>query len=84
MEDRYNKNFYIVMEYLRPFVSHNYIISSKHQKQLFENGKQGTLEKKKITNELGVYGVLVKLEFNQFVVYILLNDFKKWRRNCHE
>ncbi|RNA00504.1 glutathione synthetase-like isoform X2 [Brachionus plicatilis] len=60
MEDRYNKDFYIVMEYLRPLISHNYIISSKYQQKLYETGKQGTLEKKKITNELGVYGVLVK------------------------
>lgn len=60
MEDRYNKNFYIVMEYLRPLVSYNYIISSKYQQQQYKEGQQGNLEKKKITNELGVYGVFVK------------------------
>lgn len=75
MEERYNKNFYIVMEYLRPFVSHNYIISSKYQQQLYETGKQGTLEKKKITNELGVYGVLVKFVFYLILNSILLNNF---------
>ncbi|CAF0731917.1 unnamed protein product [Brachionus calyciflorus] len=59
-EDKYNKDLYIVMEYLRPQVTYNYIISSKLQQKLYETGQKDLFEKKEITNELGVYGVLVK------------------------
>lgn len=48
------------MEYLRPAISDNFIISPKSQQNLYQSGKEGTLNKISITNELGIYGVLVK------------------------
>jgi hypothetical protein len=57
-EALYNKENYIVMELLKPFVTENYIISAKSQQQLIQNNSQ--VKKSKINNELGIYGVLVK------------------------
>ncbi len=54
----YNKDRYVVMDILYPFVSENYIISSRREKIYNKNGDE-LLEKIKITNELGIYGVLI-------------------------
>jgi hypothetical protein len=59
-DELYNKERYIVMELLKPAISENYIISPKLQQNLVQSGKESLLEKENITNELGVYGVLVK------------------------
>ena len=49
------KDLYVVMEFLRPIAHDNYIISSKSQK---DNKK--LLHKLPITNELGIYGTLIR------------------------
>ena len=59
-DELYNRERYIVMELLKPAISENYIISPKLQQKLVQSGKGSLLEKEKITNELGLYGVLVK------------------------
>lgn len=59
-DDIYNRDRYIVMELLKPSVTHNYLISAKSQHKNSQNGKNVSLEKSYITNELGIYGVLVK------------------------
>ena len=56
----YNKERYIVMELLKPVITENFIISPKLQHSLVQSEKLSLLEKENITNELGVYGVLVK------------------------
>jgi len=56
-----NRDFYIVMELLKPLVSYNYIISPKLQAEAANNVKQKyRLDKIKITNELGIYGVYLR------------------------
>lgn len=60
IDELYNKERYIVMELLKPVISENYIISPKLQQKLVQANNQLLLNKEKITNELGVYGVLVK------------------------
>jgi len=59
-DELYNRERYIVMELLKPAISENYIVSPKLQQKLVQSGKGSLLEKEKITNELGIYGVLVK------------------------
>jgi hypothetical protein len=59
-DDIYNRDRYIVMELLKPSVTQNYLISAKNQQKNSQNGKNDLLEKSYITNELGIYGVLVK------------------------
>lgn len=56
----YNKESFIVQELLKPLISENYIISPKIQQKLVQSDKKDLLQKENITNELGVYGVLVK------------------------
>ncbi len=63
-EDIYNKERYIAMERLRPVESKNYIISSKYHSNLI---KSPDLKKISITNELGVFGVLVRDEQNVYI-----------------
>jgi hypothetical protein len=59
-DDIYNKDRYIVMELLKPSVTQNYLVSAKNQHKNSQNGRNSILEKSYITNELGIYGVLVK------------------------
>lgn len=59
-KEMYNKDMYIVMELLRPVTSNNYIISPKSQLALSKVGSSDLLSKMQITNELGIYGVLVR------------------------
>ena len=47
------------MELLRPVITNNYIISPKSQMCAKKNGDD-SLTKIKITNELGIYGVIVQ------------------------
>jgi hypothetical protein len=54
-EEKYDPNRYIVMELLKPAITENYIISWK---SVYDN--QSKLQKTKITNELGVYGVYLR------------------------
>jgi len=56
----YNKESFIVQELLKPLISENYIISPKIQQKLIQSDNKDLLQKENITNELGVYGVLVK------------------------
>ena len=56
----FNKESFIVQELLKPLISENYIISPKLQQKLIQSESKELLQKEKITNELGVYGVLVK------------------------
>jgi hypothetical protein len=56
----YNKESFIVQELLKPLISENYIISPKIQQKLVQSDNKDLLQKENITNELGVYGVLVK------------------------
>lgn len=66
VDDVYNKDLYIVMELLRPPVSQNYIISAKSQMKKYNQNasnvekKVSLLDKIEITNELGIYGVILK------------------------
>ena len=65
LEDKYRRELYIVMELLQPTISNNIIISPKgQQKKALLQDEIGhapsSLEQTQITNELGVYGVLVK------------------------
>lgn len=57
-EDLYKRDRYIVMERLRPVVSQNYFISPRNQ--MYLQRTSGKLEKTEVTNELGIYGVLVR------------------------
>ena len=59
MEDIYNRDRYIVMEKLRPTESKNFLITSKYHSNML---KSNELKRIDITNELGVYGVLVRDE----------------------
>lgn len=54
-----NKNLFIVMDLIKPVYTENYIISPKSQQMLASS--QQKLSKTQITNELGIYGVLVRL-----------------------
>lgn len=56
----YNKESFIVQELLKPLITENYIISPKIQQKLVQSDNKDLLQKENITNELGVYGVLVK------------------------
>ena len=59
--DVYNRQRYIVMELLRPVISNNFLISARSQQSLrAKSGTRRLVEKAEITNELGVFGVLVK------------------------
>ena len=60
IDEMYNKDMYIVMELLRAVTSNNYIISPKSQLALSKIGSSDLLNKIQITNELGIYGVLVR------------------------
>lgn len=60
LDELYNRERYIVMELLKPVISENYIVSPKLQQKLHLSNSEVLLQKEKITNELGVYGVLVK------------------------
>jgi len=59
-----NKQRYIVMELLKPPITENVIVSSKSQQKLANTGN--LLHVSKITNELGIFGVLVRFEENFF------------------
>ena len=54
------KDLYVVMELLRPMAVDNYIISPKSQREMIQNGDTVLLKKVAVTNELGVYGTIVK------------------------
>ena len=58
-DHKYKRDLYIIMELLRPVTSSNYIISPKLQMNAKKSGGE-CLNKISITNELGVYGVLVQ------------------------
>jgi hypothetical protein len=71
--DIYDKNIYIAMEFLRPLVSDNYIISATVQQKLNKSidandsaipapikNDKFMFKKALITNELGIYGVTVR------------------------
>ena len=71
--ENYDRNLYIAMELLRTLVSDNYIISSQSQRALTQSLEERgekilpaikndrfLLKKQLITNELGIYGVLVR------------------------
>jgi len=53
-----NKQRYIVMERLKPAVVENVLISSRAQKKLAISGEMVGVSQ--ITNELGMFGVLVR------------------------
>lgn len=53
-----NKDSFIVMDLIKPVATNNFIISSKKQKGL--KTIQSKFSKIKISNELGIYGVLVR------------------------
>ena len=55
-----NKQRYIVMELLKPPITKNVIVSSKSQQKLASSGN--LVQVSKITNELGIFGVLVRFE----------------------
>jgi hypothetical protein len=59
-----NKQRYIVMELLKPPITENVIVSSKSQQKLANTGN--LVHMSKITNELGIFGVLVRFEENFF------------------
>ena len=62
-DHKYKRELYIAMELLRPVVTNNFIISPKIQMNNKKLGKD-CLNKISITNELGIYGVLVQLVLN--------------------
>ena len=53
-----NKQRYIVMERLKPTIVDNVIVSSRTQQRLATKGEMVSVSK--ITNELGMFGVLVR------------------------
>jgi hypothetical protein len=53
-----NKDLFIVMEKIKPVITDNYIVSPKQQAKLHDSDQK--LRKVQITNELGIFGVLVK------------------------
>jgi hypothetical protein len=59
-----NKQRYIVMELLKPPITENVIVSSKSQQKLANTGN--LVHMSKITNELGIFGVLVRFDENFF------------------
>jgi glutathione synthase len=58
-DHKFKRELYVVMELLRPAISKNFLISPKLQMIAKQSGKE-CLTKINITNELGIYGVLVK------------------------
>jgi hypothetical protein len=54
-----NKDLFIVMDLIKPVLTNNYIISPKGQQKLYNSNKK-KLGKVQISNELGIYGVLVR------------------------
>ena len=56
-DDPYQSERYIVMERLAPRVSHNYLISAQAQQRLAREG--APLTPTAITNEFGVYGIML-------------------------
>lgn len=53
-----NKDLFIVMNKINPVSSENYIVSAHSQCKMADS--QQKLTKMRITNELGIYGVLVR------------------------
>ena len=53
-----NKDLFIVMNKINPVSSENYIVSAHSQCKVTDS--QQKLTKMRITNELGIYGVLVR------------------------
>lgn len=53
-----NKDLFIVMNKINPASSENYIVSAHSQCKVVDS--QQKLTKMRITNELGIYGVLVR------------------------
>ncbi len=71
----FNKDFYIVMELLKPLVSNNYIISSKLQAEKTSKLEERyRLKKVKITNELGIYGVYLRYNHTKTYKYSCLSN----------
>ncbi len=60
-----SKNRYIVMELLKPPISKNVIISSTSQQKLSTTGN--LVQISNITNEIGIFGVLVRFGENNFI-----------------
>ncbi len=59
VKSKNTRGLYILMELLNPVVNENYIISANTISMAKKGGK-GLLEKIKITNEIGIFGVLVQ------------------------
>ena len=56
----YHRDSYIAMERLKPIASFNYLISAKNQAHLHRTDQAAQIRKTEITNELGIYGVVVR------------------------
>ena len=54
-----NRQLYILMELLKPVVNENFIISANSISMAKKLGKN-SLEKTRITNEIGIFGALVQ------------------------
>ena len=54
-----NRQLYILMELLNPVVNENFIISANSISMAKKLGKN-SLEKTRITNEIGIFGALVQ------------------------
>ena len=59
VKNKPTRDLYILMELLNPVVNENYIISANTISMAKKRGKD-LLEKIKITNEIGIFGVLVQ------------------------
>lgn len=57
-EDLLNKERYIVMELLKAPITENILVTPKMQQKFQETGNLH--QRSKITNELGIFGVLVR------------------------
>lgn len=60
-----SKDIFVVMDVIKPTSSENYIISPKAQQKCSDSDQK--LVKTRITNELGIFGVLVRFVINSFV-----------------
>ena len=65
-----SKDIFVVMDVIKPTSSENYIISPKSQQKCSDSDQK--LVKTQITNELGIFGVLVRFVINSFFKFKLI------------
>ena len=66
-----SKDIFVVMDVIKPTSSENYIISPKAQQKCSDSDQK--LVKTRITNELGIFGVLVRFVINSFVKFFKIH-----------